>query len=298
MGKRLSVLFLDLGDTLVHGDALLPHVPEALKVLEQLPTPDGRALLTGLVSDYTMPEPPVTHRKKRALFDEYVSRLEGYRLRAFFEPVDARVTLSTQAGALKPDRRVFELAIERLNPGSPLSACMFVTENPGHVAATRALGMTSFQFGVDFADWIEGPLVIAHAIGVEEGPAFGTALRQYLDVQHGVKVFAIDGKPPEVLAHVKTFIPVEGPSLGSISGVHVELPTSARVRFNPQGRVDAVDIEAPQQESVDEARAFVAGLVARDEIAPGDGITPPAYEVATNAGGRRILRRRRATASN
>src|SRR5262245_35095188 len=104
----IRVLMLDLGETLIHGEVPLPHVAEALGVLTQFETASGDPLVMCLVSDFTMPDPPPTPAKIEVLFREYLEVLDRSGLRHFFEPVEQHVTLSTQAGVLKPARRIFE----------------------------------------------------------------------------------------------------------------------------------------------------------------------------------------------
>ena len=99
---------LDLGETLVHGNEVLPHVSEALAAIAGMRTADGAPVESCLVSDYTMPSPPVTPAKIAAIFDEYLSLLVDFGLKELFEPVERRITLSTHAGYRKPDRRVCE----------------------------------------------------------------------------------------------------------------------------------------------------------------------------------------------
>ena len=144
------LLLLDLGNTLVRDGQLFPHVVDALQSLAQMETA-GSLLATCLVSDYLMADPIDDSACIAALFDEYVAILEGLGLLPFFEPVEERVTLSTHAGVRKPDRRVFELAIERSGTGVALDECIFVTEHKGHVTAARALGMVALRFDPDSA---------------------------------------------------------------------------------------------------------------------------------------------------
>src|ERR671932_559711 len=99
----VRVVLLDLGGTLVGPQEPFPHVTEALAALNELDTPDGEPLLSALVSDFPAAVPPTPENVQRR-FDEYLVLLDGFGLRSFFEPVERRVTLSTQAGVPKPDR--------------------------------------------------------------------------------------------------------------------------------------------------------------------------------------------------
>jgi FMN phosphatase YigB (HAD superfamily) len=174
----VRVLVLDLGDTLVVGGQPLPHVPEALATLRELDGSTGQPLELALVSDYLPPDPP-TPAGVQERFDEYLGLLEGFGLRPFFEPVDRHVTLSTQAGVAKPDRRVYELALTRLGTDATLADCVSITEDAGHVAACRALGMQALQFGVDVTDWAQVPILVRRLIDPDdrEAAAFTESLR-------------------------------------------------------------------------------------------------------------------------
>jgi hypothetical protein len=164
----IRILMLDLGGTLETGGQAVRWVPESLAALVRFVTAAGDPIECCLVSDFH-PAEPFAEQRISARFAEYLSILEEMGLRGFFEPVDRKVTLSTHVGVLKPDRRVFEKALERLSTDAPLDACLFITENSGHVAATRALGMHALRFGASdgtegFEAWPEGLLMIAERI--------------------------------------------------------------------------------------------------------------------------------------
>ncbi len=61
----LRLVLLDLGDTLVRGGELFPHVIPALEAIAQLETADGEPLVSGLVSDYPLAEPPAARGAAR-----------------------------------------------------------------------------------------------------------------------------------------------------------------------------------------------------------------------------------------
>ncbi len=165
----IRVVMFDLGMTLIDAqNRPFAHVAHALETISTYKTKDGKPLRSCLVSDFTMPTPPITVQKKRALFDQYLDILGRTGLRPLFEPVNRRVTLSTQAGVLKPDRKVFETAVRRLRVRATLEECLFVTESSAHISAARqALHMRALQFAstgqppFDFDDWSLFPALIA-----------------------------------------------------------------------------------------------------------------------------------------
>ena len=58
--------------------------------------------------------------------------LEKLGIRSFFEPVAQRITLSTEVGRPKPDKKVFQTVIEKI-PGLHFADVMFITEDRSHV---------------------------------------------------------------------------------------------------------------------------------------------------------------------
>jgi len=138
------------------------------------------------------------------------------------------VTLSTHAGVNKPDRRVYELALERLGAGAALADCLSITEDAGHVAACRRLGMQALRFGADFDDWSVAPLLVRHVIDPTSAHNTGLALGVWLAAHDGRKIAGLDGPP-------------------SAAGVHLRLrppgPASASVTFDADGRVAAFDVD-------------------------------------------------------
>ena len=174
----VRVVMFDLGNTIIRdpnspGASLFPGAREALAELNQLASATP-PMDTCLVSDFLAAEPP-TEQRRAELFAEYLAILDRFQLRPLFEPVDKRVTLSTQAGVTKPDRAIFELAVKRLGLQGVvgLSQCALVTEELEHLSACRELGMTTIQFlgpvpGVaDFrvGAWSEIPPLIAQLRG-------------------------------------------------------------------------------------------------------------------------------------
>ncbi len=160
---RLALL-LDLGETLLHAGRPIAHVPEALEALAKLHTATGVPLPLALVSDYKMPAPGAPAAEIERLFSEYVAIVRDCGLLPRFEPVAHHITLSTQAGVLKPDAAIFRLALQRLALAPDLATAMFITEEATHVAAARALGMTAWRFGGDFHDWRQAPALVSAAL--------------------------------------------------------------------------------------------------------------------------------------
>jgi FMN phosphatase YigB (HAD superfamily) len=174
----IRIVMFDLGLTLIDEQKrAFPHASEAVKAISKLKTSDKKSLRCCLVSDFTMATPPVTPKKIRTLFDQYLEVLDQTGLRPLFEPVDRRVTLSTHANALKPDRAVFETALRRLRSRATLAECVLITESTAHITAARTtLGMQALQFSAtssppfDFDDWGQAPAMVARLVDPHHTP--------------------------------------------------------------------------------------------------------------------------------
>jgi beta-phosphoglucomutase-like phosphatase (HAD superfamily) len=164
---RLALL-LDLGETLLHAGKPIAHVPQALEALAKLHTATGVPLPLALVSDYDMPAPGAPAAEVERLFAEYVAVVRKSGLLPHFEPAAHHITLSTQAGVKKPNAAIFRLALQRLGLAPDLATAMFITEDAGHIAAARALGMTAWQFGGDFHDWQKAPALVSAALAEDQ----------------------------------------------------------------------------------------------------------------------------------
>ncbi len=130
----MKIVFFDLGDTLESDEALLPGALETLREIQELRSSGGEPAVLGLISDFDMAS------------EAYYEILDLLEIRPFFEPVQTRVTLSSEVGVFKPDRRIFEAAVDRIDPSLTFGDAMFVTENLSHVEAARELGMRAVHF--------------------------------------------------------------------------------------------------------------------------------------------------------
>lgn len=307
----IRVVMFDLGLTLIDAhDKPFAHVAEALATLKALKAADGKRLRTCLVSDFTMAEPPNAAQKTRTLFTDYLALLAPSGLRPFFEPVQRCITLSTQAGAVKPERAVFETALRRLQVKATLDECLLITENAAHVKAVRsALHMKALRFGpasasgVDFSDWSQAPALIAHLMTPAHASAADAAnthaaVTAYLAAQ-GMTVSALEAgaQKGHLKAYGHAWHPVSVPGDPDLQHVHMTVPVDANVSRGPAGEVHA-KVNAPARDQVAEAAAFAASLAANKQIgAPGAARAAGAtHEITTDASGQRRLVRKRFSA--
>jgi hypothetical protein len=303
----ITVLMLDLGDTLVRNNQVLPHVPQALEAFQSFVTAEGAPLEMCVISDYVMPPPPVSPETVEASFEEYLGLLEGFGLRGFFEPVEQRVTLSTHAGVTKPDQRVFRAALERLGSDAAFENCLFITEHTGHVVACRDLGMETLCFGpsrstpgVDFDDWSQAPELVAGKLGpgIEENRATAVAAR--VAAERNLAGVAVHSRQPDgtVEATAKAFCTLSDPALRHLDGIQVELPVDLRIHLDEAGKVRSVDSAEPGPEQRAEAAHYVKTLLDHGQVStdPQHLSRGATHVIETDAQGRRILRRKRFSA--
>ena len=290
----IRILLLDLGDTLAHDDSVFPHVPEALETLQSFKSADGKRLQLALVSDFLMPDPPVTPAKIDKLFQQYIQILKQLNLSEFFKPFKRHITLSTNAGVNKPDRRIFELAIKRLGLDASLSDCLFITENAEHIAACQKLGMTTLRFGGDFNDWSQAPLLVNKLIDSETN--FHSALKLALSSEHEMELLSMEKKGAKVRARAQQWHSVPNP--GKKEDVEVPIPVDVEIDLNKKGGIRSVKADQPDSEAVADAASFVETLAANEQVTDKPGPLPPGatHRIETDEKGRKRLVRKRFSA--
>jgi FMN phosphatase YigB (HAD superfamily) len=296
----IRVLLLDLGGTLTDGQHLFPHVSEALSTLSQFVILKEKPLELGLVSDFKAPADPTSSNEIDTIFREYVGILHQLHLDHFFHPVEKHVTLSTQAGVRKPDRRIFELALRRLKSTAGLNECIFITEESAHITACKALGMHTLQFGTDFKDWADCPSLVAHLISPKHHANLEAALRTRLAAVEGIELESVEhgANQADLKAHARAWVPVHGKDLGELDGVHVKHSVDLHIQRDAKGLVHTVTRDVPTHEETNEAAYMVRSLMANQQVQTTDGPLGPGvtHIVKTDPRGRRVLERKRYSA--
>lgn len=302
----IRVLIFDLGDTLVRGESLFPYAHEALEAISRFETAGGDPLDLCLVSDFDMPTPPSTPQKVESIFAKYTSILDGLDLKGFFEPVNRRVTLSAHAGVFKPDRRIFEKAVERLGNNARLNECLFITENKEHITACRKLGMAALRFNPaepeegDFQDWSEAPLLIAQAIAPDSFFDMQLALKLRLSTAYEMELVTIDrgSTKDHILGRAKAWHPVTVATAGCSESVLVPIPVNVEIEMDEKGRIRSVESDKPDLETLAESAHFIKSLREHDQIAGEHSEPAPSqtHQEVTDKKGRKRLKRKRFTA--
>ena len=142
----MKIILFDLGNTLedVEQGGLLPGATETLEAILAMRDANGNAPVLALVSDFG--EIPATLEQIQASQREYFGILQDLGILRYFEPVVRRVTLSTEVGAAKPSRRIFQAVIDKIGGRLLFQDVMFITERRSHVNAARDLGMKAIHF--------------------------------------------------------------------------------------------------------------------------------------------------------
>lgn len=301
----IKIIMLDLGETLVSGDVVLPHVRPALDALKQFQTAQPESVEICLISDYYLADPVDDPQQISQIFSDYQALLRKLDLFQYFEPVERHVTLSTHAGVYKPAKKVFDHALQRLGVESDLTQCLFVTENAEHVNACRLLGISALQFGDggDFKTWAEGPLYIAQAIDNNKNTGNDNNLK--LALQHfceteldyeSVNSIQPEG-PNQYLISGKAWQSMRDISLGEFDGVQVPVATTASVSL-PSNTADIkVEVHDPSSDIVREVTQYVISLVKTHAISSSDSENKQTQSAShivekTSSGLRRLIRRR------
>jgi FMN phosphatase YigB (HAD superfamily) len=144
---NMKMILFDLGNTLEtvvnNQDVLLPGARETLQAIQALKDAQGKPPVLALISNFG--ETNATPAEIAASQQEYYAILEQLDIRSFFEPVVERVTLSTEAKAAKPSKKIFKMAINKI-PGLSFPDVLFITEEKTHVTAARKLKMRAIHF--------------------------------------------------------------------------------------------------------------------------------------------------------
>jgi hypothetical protein len=302
----IRVVMFDLGLTLIDSNNRpFPHVKEALTALSTFTSTSGKPLLSCLVSDFTMPTPPSTAAKINTIFKDYLTVLEGTGLRPFFEPTKKRVTLSTHAGALKPERKIFEAALQRLGTKTGLEDCLLVTENSTHIRSVREkLGMQTLQFQPPagrpgFNDWAQAPGLIANLVAPHQFSNAQAAVKAHL-AAHGIELDSAEpsSKPGAMKIAAKSWHAISVPEFDELRDVLVSVPVEGEITRGPEGKVESVNLRKPSPEDIDEVTSFVRSLATHGQIeghskGPSRGAT---HAIETDEKGNRKLVRKRFTA--
>ena len=137
----------DLGKTLEDGGQLIQGADEVISSIKEMRDSNDKPAAISLVSNFDKFD-QVGHRLSdvKPLQVEYYNFLQRLGISSYFEPLFKHVTLSTEIGVRKPDKRIFRAAIDYIEKDLPFENVLFITENPIHVDKVRQIGMKTVHF--------------------------------------------------------------------------------------------------------------------------------------------------------
>jgi|SRR3954466_7586351 len=139
----MKIVLFDLGDTLEHNDTLLPGAFETLSNIKKINDDQNQPVILALISDFLPAKSP---DEIEAVKKKYYNILDNLGIRSFFEPVNERVTLSTEINVNKPNEEIFRYAIDKISKGLSFKEVIYITENRDHVTATNKMGINGIHF--------------------------------------------------------------------------------------------------------------------------------------------------------
>ncbi len=144
---KMKIVLFDLGGTLVdeNSQKLFPESIDALSGIKNLVDSNGDPLILGLVSDYG--NIPATDDEKKTYRNQYYNILNNLHITQFFEPLDQKVTLSSEIGVKKPDKKIFRAAIDKIQTNLQFNQVFFITEDHEHIKTVDSFCMIGIQFG-------------------------------------------------------------------------------------------------------------------------------------------------------
>ncbi|MET0625326.1 MAG: hypothetical protein ABW250_20475 [Pyrinomonadaceae bacterium] len=301
------VLMFDLWDTLVEGDAVIPHVREALDVLSKFENEAGDKLALYLVAAGDIPAPAPPTRKPDLIPRDFIKFLDDLDLKRFFEPVERRVLLLTETGSPAAQRRTFEQGVRQLGLPAGLDQCLFVSGNAQHLAACRKMGVRVLRFDpadsgdADFGDWTEAPLLVTPIVA--PGSSFNRklALQFYLAAACQLELVSINyAKTSDTIeGRVKKSFPVTIQTRdGGTETIQTPLPVKVVVKLNKKGTVRSVKTEEPAEEELAESAHFIKTLDDNRQLARGRGklTRNQTHTLETDEKGQKRLKHKRSTA--
>jgi FMN phosphatase YigB (HAD superfamily) len=301
----VKAFMFDLWDTLVQGEAVLPHAREALDVLSKFEDEAGDKLASHLVADYDVPARP--RRKLDPVPPDFIKLLDDLDLKRFFEPVERRVVLLTRGGSPEARRQTFERAVRQLGLPAGLDECLFISGDARRLDACRKMGMRVLRFGpadspgADFNDWAEAPLLLAPVVAPGSSFNMKLALQLYLAAARRLELVSIDyaATPDTIEGRVKKSFPVTIQTRdGGTETIHTRLPVNVVVKLNRKGKVKSVKTGEPTGEELAESAHFVKTLEDNQQLSRGRGelMGRETHALETDEKGEKHLKHKRSTA--
>lgn len=269
----IQLILFDVGETLLHDGVPFPHVVQALAIIAKIKTATGSTLAMGVISDFGSTALGTNELERKNAEDEFVQILKAGNIESFFRPFERCVTISARAGVFKPDRRIFELALQRSGTNAGFSDCLFVTENRAHLLAARGFGCEVLEFGENalgvrsFSDWSEAPTLIAELVDPDNLRNRELAFSLILGERYEVEGFKCLNRAGRVFnGQAGRLCRIDRSDLGNLSGAFISIPVDVSIRCTAKGTIDRVVVKDPSDDDVDDAISYVQQLARRGQI--------------------------------
>jgi FMN phosphatase YigB (HAD superfamily) len=139
----MKIILFDLGQTLEDHDVLLPGAVDLLSAIKGMRDSNNEPPFIALVSNF---EKANTPEEIGPIRNKYFRILDKLKIRSFFEPVEERVTLSTEVCVEKPHIRIFRTAVDKIQKDLSFGNVIFITENKEHIDKAGGYGMATIHF--------------------------------------------------------------------------------------------------------------------------------------------------------
>lgn len=112
----------------------MPGAIDLLSSIKKMHVINGEQPSIGLVSDFDR-NPSDCHAILGALKSDN-----------FFGSFPTKNTLSNEVGVLKPDEKIFRVAVDKIQKDLPFQNVLFTTENKDHIVGVKKFGMRCIRF--------------------------------------------------------------------------------------------------------------------------------------------------------
>ena len=124
----MYVILFDLGQTLENNDELLPGAKDTLSSIKELHDSNGNHPILSLISNWDKFDEGFRLIDVKPIQIECYQLIEKLGISQFFQPYYKHITLSTEVGVRKPDKKIFRFAIDSIEKDLPFENVLFITK--------------------------------------------------------------------------------------------------------------------------------------------------------------------------
>jgi FMN phosphatase YigB (HAD superfamily) len=142
----MKIILFDLGNTLEFNGDLLPGAIELLSSIKTMDVSNDSSHDIALISDFDNFDNGLHLVDVKPFMMKYYNILQKLGIASFFDPLYKHVTLSTEVGVRKPDKKIFRAAVDSFEKDLSFENVLFITEDSSHVSVARQLGLNAIHF--------------------------------------------------------------------------------------------------------------------------------------------------------